>query len=138
MAKSLRPGNVTHDDLANMSVIVDYEDGSIGNLQYLTQGGIKVPKEFLEVFGSDKTVQLHNFEYLMIYEGTDQRKYKSGGLDKGQSEEMKMFITAIKDNKEMPISLESIFDTTLVTLAAEESLRTGNSVQLADYFKLQD
>lgn len=134
VARCLRPTPTTYDDLENIAVTVEYEDGSIGNLLYLTQGGIKVPKEHLEVFGGGKTVQLYNFEHLMSYEGSGQRKVKTGALDKGQKEEMSQFVSSANKATEMPISLESIFDTTLVTLAAEESLRSGECIRLADYF----
>jgi hypothetical protein len=36
----------------------------------------------------------------------------------------------------MPIPVESLFDTTLTTLAAMESVRTGKEVALADSGKL--
>ena len=107
----------------------------MGNLLYLTQGGARVPKEFLEVFGGGKTVQLHNFENLRIYDGVGERKYKRGRLNKGQSEEMRQFVASVRDGSAMPIPVESLFDTTLVTLAAVESLRRGQSVRLADYWE---
>lgn len=134
VAKSLRPEQVTRDDLENVAVIVTYEDGSVGNLLYLTQGGTKVPKEFLEVFGGGSTVQLHNFEYLNIFAGNGQHKVKASGINKGQKEEMHAFVSAIKSGGEMPISLDSLIDTTLVTLATAESIKTGQPVQLADYW----
>ncbi len=134
VARSLRPQQVTQDDLENISVIVTYEDGSVGNLLYLTQGGKKVPKEFLEVFGGGRTVQLHNFESLTIFEGNGQRKVKARGINKGQKEEMDAFVSAVKSGLEMPISLDSLLDTTLATLATAESLKTGQPVQLADYW----
>ena len=134
VARSLRPQPVTQDDLENISLIVTYENGSVGTLSYLTQGGKKVPKEFMEVFGGGRTVQLHNFESLTIFEGTQQRKVKGRGINKGQKEEMHAFVSAIKSGSEMPISLESLLDTTLTTLAAAESLNTGQPVVLSDYW----
>ena len=133
VAKSLRPSNMKADDLENMVVTIQYEDGSIGNLSYLTQGSAKLPKEFLEVFGGSKTIQLHNFEYLTIFEANSSKKFSSGAMNKGQKEEMISFVAAAKSGSDMPISLTSLFDTTAVTLAAMESLRTGQTIELADY-----
>lgn len=133
MASSLRPANPTTDDLENVSVIVTYEDGSVGNLQYLTQGGLKVPKEYLEIFGGGRTVQMENFEALTVYSKTDKNRSKTG-LNKGQKEEMRAFVNAVKSGGDMPISLDSLFDTTLVTLGAAESMRSGQVVYLADYW----
>jgi hypothetical protein len=54
-------------------------------------------------------------------------------MNKGQKEEMISFVAAAKSGSDMPISLTSLFDTTAVTLAAMESLRTGQTIELADY-----
>lgn len=135
MAKALRPQKITNDDLENLVVMVDYDDGSVATLMYLTQGGAKVPKEYLEVFGGGRTAQLFNFEFLRIFEGNDDRKIKPRALDKGQKDEMKDFVTAVCDGSEMPISFDCILDTTLVTLSASQSLRTGQPVYLDDYWQ---
>jgi predicted dehydrogenase/threonine dehydrogenase-like Zn-dependent dehydrogenase len=132
VATALRPDHVTRDDLDNVAVTVCYADGSVGNLLYLTQGSTKVPKEFLEVFGGGKTVQVHNFEALTIFEGNRQRHVKRRGVNKGHQEELQAFVTAVRSGSAMPIAVQSLLDTTLVTLAAAESLRTGQLVQLAD------
>jgi len=134
LAKSLRSSNVTDDELDNISVVIDYEDGSVCNLQYLTQGGFKVPKEYMELYGSGRTIQLHNFEYLMLFEGNNEEKIKLPGLDKGQKQEMQALVKSMSKNESMPISLESLFDTTLVTLAAEESIKSNRVVKLSEYF----
>ena len=134
VAKSLRHQQVTQDDVDNISAIVTYENGSVGNLLYLTQGGKKVPKEILEIYGGGCTIQLHNFEALTIFQGNEQRKIKARGINKGQKEEMHAFVSAIKSGSEMPISLDNLLDTTLTTIAIAESLRTGQTVNLADFW----
>src|SRR6185503_12405720 len=60
-ASVLRPPQSVQDDLENLVVSVQYANGSVGNLMYLTQGGAKVPKESVEVFGGGGTAQLNNF-----------------------------------------------------------------------------
>ncbi len=133
-ARALTPKNTTVDDRENMSVIVTYDDGSVGNLQYLTQGSTKLPKEFLEVSGAGKSAQMDNFQTLIVYSGMKRNKHKSSSLDKGQGEQMRFFIESVKDGSAMPISVESLIDTTLVTLAAEESAKSGRSVSLTEYW----
>lgn len=134
-AKVLRPSNVGEDDLENVAVVVDYVDGSVATLMYLTQGGANVPKEYLEIFGGGRTVQLHNFEYLKVFEGNDERTIRARGLDKGQKNEMWAFVDAARTDSEMPIGFDSIIDTTLTTLAAARSLRIGQTVYLAQYWQ---
>lgn len=133
-AQSIHPDRPTADDLENISALVIYDDGSIGNLMYLTQGSSKVPKEFVEIFGVGKTVQLNNFESADIYEGSRHRTSGAGGMNKGQKEELDAFVQALKSGSEMPIPIASLLDTTLVTLAALDSMRAGRPAQMADYW----
>jgi len=132
MAMNLRPERLTQDDQENVVVMVSYADGSVGNLLYLTQGGVKVPKEYLEVFGGGYTVQLDNFETLNVFAGKSSRRKKKARLDKGQKAEVQAFLSAVKSGDPMPISIECLLDTTFVTLAASNSLKTGQPVNLSD------
>jgi len=131
MASRLKPANPTADDLDNVSALVRYADGSVATLQYLTQGALKVPKEYLEVFGGGLTAQMHNFESLLVFEHERQKKV-SMRLDKGQQAEMDAFVDAVKRGAAMPIPLDSLIDTTGVTLAIEESARSGVEVPLLE------
>ena len=133
LARSIRPHNITQDDLDNVSVLVNYADGSVANLTYLTQGGIKVPKEYLEVFGGGSTAQLNNFKEVIIYSGNNRQTHKSKGLNKGQFEMLYEFISNISHGNEVPIALETIIDTTALTLAAADSLKSGEIINLSEY-----
>lgn len=133
MATTIRPEAATADDLENIVTVVRYENGSIGNMLYLTQGAAKVPKEYLEIFGGGLTGQMHNFESHTVFEGDRKKMIKTMRVDKGQKGEMGAFVRAAKAGSAMPIPVESLFDTTLITLAAIESARTGAEVVLADY-----
>jgi len=136
-ATALRPSTATVDDRDNVAVTVTYSDGSVGSLLYLTRGGSRVPKEELEVFGDGKTVRLHNFSHLEIYEG-DARRLRKARADKGQRAELAAFIDAVRRARGMPIPIESLLDTTIATLAVEESLRRGAPVDLSDYWVFED
>ena len=133
-ATALRPETATADDRENVGVTVTYEDGSVGSLLYLTRGGSRVPKEELEVFADGKTVRLHNFAGVEVYEG-DKRRTKRARLDKGQPAEMAAFIQAVRSGGQMPIPLDSLLDTTLATLAVDQSLRRGQPVHLAELWE---
>ena len=58
-------------------------------------------------------------------------------MNKGQVEELEAFIQALKTGGVMPIPVASLLDTTLVTLAAVDSMRSGRVIQLADYWTTQ-
>ena len=133
VATGLRPEKATPDDRENLVVTVQYENGGVGNLLYLTQGGAKVPKEYLEVFGGGVAAQLDNFESLSLFDGVEKHRAKAARVDKGQKHELLAFIEAAKTGAPMPIAVESLFDTTLTTLAAVRSLQTGARIDVADF-----
>jgi predicted dehydrogenase/threonine dehydrogenase-like Zn-dependent dehydrogenase len=136
-AQSLRPDKPMSDDLENVTIVIQYENGSVGNILYLTQGGSKSPKEYLEVFGGGLTAQMHNFESVTYYEGDHSSKSR-WRVNKGQKEEMDAYVECVKSAKPMPISLTELIDTTLATLAVVESLKTGAPVRIADLYKVTD
>lgn len=61
VSAGIRPCNPTSDDLENLIATVEYEDGSVGSVTYLTQGAAQVEKEYFEIFGGGRTAQLYNF-----------------------------------------------------------------------------
>lgn len=130
MAAALRPRDVTMDDLENMAVIVRHENGSVSNLLYLTQGGTKVPKEYMEIFSGGMTAQLDNFESVRFF-GQATRRRVSMRVDKGQRNMINAFLAAVRNGRTMPIPIESLLETTLATLAAVESLRTGQEIKIS-------
>jgi predicted dehydrogenase/threonine dehydrogenase-like Zn-dependent dehydrogenase len=133
-ATALRPSPTNSDDLENIAAVVRYEDGSLGNLLYLTQGGGKLPKEQLEIHGAGMTMQLQNFESLWFFDQTEQERTRAMRVDKGQQSELNAFVESAISGAAMPIPVDSLFDTTLTTLAAMESVRTGKEVALTGYW----
>lgn len=133
-AQTLRPSKATVDDLQNVAVLIQFENGAIGNILYLTQGGTTTPKEYLEVFGGGRTAQMHNFESIVYHEGERTGKSRHR-VNKGQREEMSAFIDSVHNSRPMLISLASLLDTTLATLAVAQSLRTAAPVELAELYQ---
>lgn len=129
MASRLRAANATADDVENIIAVIRYDNGSVGNLLYLTQGGSQVPKEHLEVFGGGVTGQLCNFESLLLFDH-DSRNKATMRIDKGQKSELDAFVHAVKHGGPMPIPVESLFDTTLATLLIAESAQTGKEIPI--------
>lgn len=107
----------------NISVVVKFKDGSIGNLIYVANGDKSLPKEQIEVFCAGKVGIINDFRGGFFHSGNKVEKLKLIG--KGHKEEVLAFIDALTSEKNSPISFESIYDTTLVTLKIQDSLRTG-------------
>jgi predicted dehydrogenase/threonine dehydrogenase-like Zn-dependent dehydrogenase len=133
-AASLGPaGNA--DDIDNLVVTITYEDGSLANIHYLSRGGSQVPKELLEIDGGGRTVRLENFKKLVGYDGDARPRALKADGGKGQAQQLRQFVSAVGHGSEMPISAESIFDTTLATIASMDSLRHNAPVELGTYWE---
>lgn len=112
---------ITTED--NISIVVRFANGSIGNLTYLANGDKSMPKERIEVFGGENIGIINDFRDGAFYRNGRVRKLKSTG--KGHKEEINAFLNAVKEGKASPISLRSIYLTTLSTFRIIDSLSTG-------------
>lgn len=117
-----------HQDTLSLSI--RYANGSIGSIQYFANGSKELPKEYVEVYSHGTTAVLKDFRELHIYSKGRPFKKKLLTQDKGQKEEVKRFIEAVRDGKEAPIPLREILSTSYVCFAILESLRTGSCVIL--------
>lgn len=134
-AHCLSPQKPIGDDNENVIASVEYADGSIGCLMYLTQGCDKVGKEYLELHGCGQSITINNFESVLAFDGAKRTKEKAIAKDKGQKLQMQEFVTSVATAQALPIPIEDILDTTALTLAAAESIRVNARVSLADYLR---
>jgi polar amino acid transport system substrate-binding protein len=96
----------------NVQIALRFGDGSVGSIDYFNVADAALSKEHFEAFGGGKHVVVEDFR------------------DKGQVEEVKQFVQAVKTGGPMPIPLEEIVDSTRATLAVLESIRTGRAIEL--------
>ncbi len=122
-AESINSDNERHVNNDNISIIIKFNDGSVGNINYVANGDKSLPKEMIEVFGGGKVGIINDFKDGSVYRNGRQVKLKSSG--KGHREEVTAFLAAIKNGKESPISFNSICLTTLATFKIQDSLTTG-------------
>ncbi|HNW56137.1 MAG TPA: bi-domain-containing oxidoreductase [Bacteroidales bacterium] len=107
----------------NISIVIKFSDGSVGNIIYVANGDKSLPKEKIEVFGGGIVGVINDFKEGVIYKNGRSIKVKSSG--KGHSEEVDAFLDAVHSGKESPISFRSICLTTLTTFKILDSLHTG-------------
>jgi predicted dehydrogenase len=103
----------------------------IGTLAYSGGGDPKMPKERLEAFGGVVSAALDDFRTLTVFRGGKRRTLKSA-QDKGHRAEIKRFVEAAAGRVEPP-PLASYLDSTRLTLALAESLRTGLAVDISEF-----
>lgn len=109
----------------NRHVTLEYPDGSVGVISYLTTGSGKFPKETLDVTGGGCSARLDNFVRATVWQGRARTVHRSLlGQDKGQSAQLAAFLTAVHTGAPMPVPLGSLVATARATLAGAVPGRT--------------
>jgi polar amino acid transport system substrate-binding protein len=123
----------TNDANALMDTVVInlmFENGSIASVNYFSNGNKNVAKERIEVFCDGTVYEIDDFKKMTTF-GNSISNNKLSGQDKGHSNELIAFIDAVKNAKAMPISFDEIYLSSLVTLKAIESIKSGRSINIS-------
>jgi polar amino acid transport system substrate-binding protein len=116
------------NDVVNINL--EFEDGSIGTISYLSNGSKSVPKEYVEIYRAGVTGILRDFKEAEIHgKGKPERK-KLLSQDKGQKLMVGEFIRSVRDGANAPIGLEEIVTVTRTSFKAVESLRLRQAVEV--------
>lgn len=98
---------------------LEFVDGSVGTVNYLTSGHASVAKERLEVFCGGRVLELDNFRRLRVHgAGFGRRLWRQ---DKGNAELVRAFVAAVRDGSLAdPIAIEELLEVSRVTIEAAE------------------
>jgi len=122
-------GPHTSENTDNAVIILRYRNGSQGVINYFANGSKAYSKERIEIFGSGKTIIVDNFRKSEYF------GFKSKGLkkaqDKGHEAQFKLFVERLRTGGEATIPFVEIMNTSRAVIAAIESLKTGNWVDVA-------
>jgi predicted dehydrogenase/threonine dehydrogenase-like Zn-dependent dehydrogenase len=128
-ARSLPSDGRYHDD--NVVITLEFANGSLGTITYVTNGDAAFPKERLEIFGGGTTAVLDDFRRLELVHRGRKKVHKSRlHQNKGHQGECNAFIAAVRKGSPLPIPFEELVTTTLTTFAIERSLRSGEPVMV--------
>ena len=121
------------DSADDAAVTASYANGSVCQLVYSSTGPSSYSKERVEVFGGGMAGTLTDFRRLEI--NSDSKRYKPRKLmqaDKGHGAELQAFVESLRRGEPSPISVESLFDTTLLSIAVLESIQRGTPIAMAE------
>ncbi|WP_205848027.1 bi-domain-containing oxidoreductase [Anaerohalosphaera lusitana] len=113
-----------------MSIILGFEDGSVGTVNYFANGAKSYPKETLEVFSDGRVLRLDNFRKTTGYGFKGFKKFKTTRQDKGHAAEIAGFIQRVKEGGEPMIEYCWLENITRASFAAVESARERKTVEL--------
>ena len=98
------------------TIQLNFEDGSIGTINYFSNGSKSFPKERLEVFAEGGVLVLDNYLKLNGYGWPGFKKMNLWQQDKGQKACVKAFIDTISKGNIAPISIEDILEVSRVSI----------------------
>ena len=110
----------------NQSVFVNLKtlDGSLASIQYVTNGHRSFPKERVEIFMSNKVIQINNFRNIKFFGWGNKIPKYSFSQDKGTYNAFYEFIKIIKSSNYIePIPFEDIKNVTLSSFEINETIK---------------
>lgn len=107
---------------------IRFGDGSAATLTYSSLGDISAGKERIEIYSGQRLFVIDDFKTpTATAERRERVLVKSA--NKGHEWEMALFIEAVRSGN-APVPFDSYVMTTLATLAAADSIRTGEPIGL--------
>ena len=113
----------------NASILLRYENGSTGVINYFANGSKSYSKERIEVYSQERTIITDNF---CVTEGFGTKNFSKlkTNLDKGHAAQFKLLVERVKGGGKSLIPIDEIVNTTLASFAAIESLQTKQWVNV--------
>lgn len=125
------PGGDSHQN-DNVTMVFTFPNGSVGVVEYLSNGPKTFPKEFIEVFQQGKAARLDDFRTLTVATGSGRKTVKARlRQDKGHLGSWVAFIENIHQGK-LSIPYQQLVGVTQASFAAVTSLTSGEKVDIPD------
>jgi len=114
----------------DLALLLETEGGSAASIAYGAgpEGGLQ--KELLEVFCEGVAARLEDFRRVIVVGGAARRRFGGRKQEKGHRQEVEAFLAAVRTGRPVAVLEAESIHSTRVTLAAAESLRTGETVLL--------
>jgi predicted dehydrogenase len=124
-ALGVKPGANTD----NASILLKYENGSTGVINYFSNGSKAYSKERLELYSQERTLVLDNFQSLKGYGFKNFSSLKTT-LDKGHKKQFELLIDRIRNGGEALIPFDEIINTTKASFAAINSIKKQSWIEI--------
>jgi predicted dehydrogenase/threonine dehydrogenase-like Zn-dependent dehydrogenase len=111
------------------SILLQFENGSTGVINYFANGSKAYSKERIEVYSQERTVVVDNYRLTTGYGFKGFSKLKTN-IDKGHKAQFQLLSERIKNGGAPLIPFDELINTTLASFAAIESLKLGGWVKV--------
>ncbi len=118
--------------LCNFAVTIHYP-GAVGNIIFNESSGAGFPRERVTVMGRGKVAVLDDFATLSVHGGKSHRYGTDLIRQMGHKQALQAFLDKMQGERDDAIGWEEASRATMTMFAAQESLRSGGSVDLEDF-----
>ena len=121
-------GKEVKENIDTASIFLKYKNGSLGVINYFSNGNKSYPKERIEIFQNGKNIVIDNFRKIEFYGYSSKNFSKS--QDKGHKNLLKNWYSCIKNGGSSLISLDSIYNTTSASFSCIESIKKNKWIDV--------
>lgn len=107
------------------TLTLEFADGSLGTIHYLSRGHKSFPKERIEVFCAGKILQLDNFRALKAWGWGRRTGMRLWRQDKGAQAAVSSFVQAVRDGSAAPIDLNELIEVSAAAINLSADLHEG-------------
>jgi predicted dehydrogenase/threonine dehydrogenase-like Zn-dependent dehydrogenase len=111
-------------------ILLQFLDGSIGTVNYFSNGSKTFPKEVLEVFSDSRVLRMENYRVTRGFGFSDFKKLKTSRQDEGHGAEVAAFIQRIVGGGVSLTPFPELDNITRASFAAVESAAQGKVISL--------
>ena len=126
-AKSANPSS--NSPIDNVTISLKFNDGSLGIVNYFSNGPKNYSKEKYELFVEGKVITMDNFKVTRGYGYGNFKKFRTMTQDKGHKKEISEFLNKLK-TQEVLIPFEELENSTAASIHAAESMKNAVTVYL--------
>ena len=112
------------------AIIMNFADGSVGTVNYFSNGSKSYPKEMLEIFSDGRVLRMENFCEILGYGFKGCTKFKTSRQDKGHGAEVAAFVEAVARGSEPLIPFAELANISRASFAAVDSARLSRTIEL--------
>jgi predicted dehydrogenase/threonine dehydrogenase-like Zn-dependent dehydrogenase len=122
-------GENPNENTDTATIMLKYENGSTGVINYFSNGSKSYPKERIEIYSQERTAVIDNFRITTGFGFNNFKKLKTS-LDKGHKEQFQLLINQVINGGNPLIPFDEIVNTTKASFAAISSLKNGSWVSI--------
>ncbi|MEB2786962.1 bi-domain-containing oxidoreductase [Algoriphagus persicinus] len=117
-------GENPEENTDNATILLKYENGTNGVINYFANGSKAYSKERVEVYHQERTLIMDNWRKLKGF-GFKNFSSASSGQDKGHQNQFNLLINSVQEGGNPIIPMDELLNTTKASFAAIESLKSG-------------